>query len=52
MKVYIVSEFLDYESPDIIAVFANEEDAKNYVQKHYWKSFDGDGIYYEEYEVK
>lgn len=52
MKVYIVCEFLDYYNSDIVAVFLNEEDAKNYVQKHYWKHNGWDGIYYEEHEVK
>ena len=52
MKVYIVCEFLDYYNSDIVAVFSNEEDAKNYVQEHYWRDGDGDGIYYEEHEVK
>lgn len=52
MKVYIVCEFSDYYNNDIAAVFLNEEDAKNYVQEHYWKDENGDGIYYEEHEVK
>ena len=52
MKVYIVCEFLDNYNPDIVAVFSNEDDAKDYIQKHYWKSEGWDGIYYEEHEVK
>jgi hypothetical protein len=53
MKCYIVLEFIDYIVPEIVAVFAKEEDAKNYVQTRYWKDEDGgDGIYYEEYEIK
>ena len=52
MTVYIVREFLDYYNSDIVAVYTKEEDAKNYVEKHYWRDENGDGIYYEKHEIK
>lgn len=52
MKCYIVLEFIDYNVPEIVAVFLDKKDAKNYIQEHYWEE-DGDaGIYYEEHEIK
>lgn len=53
MKCYIVLEFIDYSVPEIVAVFLDKKDAKNYIQEHYWEDEDGDaGIYYEEHEIK
>ena len=53
MFVYTVLEYNDYYDSEIVVVFANEEDAKNYVKENYWDDMEGrDGIFYEKHEVK